>query len=80
MDAVVVPANHRHHSLHANALASRMAKQMGDKDLSMEVYSGLYVDETEEGKSDDSDDDAQGRGTKFADLFEENLIIVLSHL
>lgn len=40
-----------------------MAKQMGDKDLSMEVYSGLYVDENEDkdGGDDLDDDDVDKR-------------------
>lgn len=38
------------------ALASRM-NQKGDKDMSMEVYSGLYVDDNEEAKNGEGDDD-----------------------
>lgn len=50
-DAVVVPTTgaSQYPNL-ASALASRLASQKGDKDMSMEVYSGLYVDESENTK------------------------------
>ncbi|KAI2801588.1 hypothetical protein BLOT_009402 [Blomia tropicalis] len=60
-DAVVVPTTSggQYPNL-ATALASRLASQKGDKDMSMEVYSGLYVDENENTKNgidDELEDD-----------------------
>lgn len=46
----------------ASALASRLASQKGDKDMSMEVYSGLYVDESENTKKGKVSDSTGGAG------------------
>lgn len=73
-DAVVVPTTSggQYPNL-ATALASRLASQKGDKDMSMEVYSGLYVDENENTKNgiDDEleDDDDDGMKLLFLTLY-----------
>ena len=67
-DAVVVPTTSggQYPNL-ATALASRLASQKGDKDMSMEVYSGLYVDENENTKNgiDDELEDDVDDGMKL---------------
>ncbi|KAH7642930.1 zona pellucida-like domain containing protein 10 [Dermatophagoides farinae] len=56
-DAVVIPD--MNHQQYHRAMAQRMRNTKMDKDLSMEVYSGLYVDENENNTPELDDEESE---------------------